>query len=302
MANTIQLKRSAVASKVPTTTDLALGEIAINTYDGKMYIKKDNGVASIVQIGAPELPSQIGNSGKYLTTNGSTASWAAVTADPSLNASGPKVCESDFIKSWGFNSNGYPNPPNIDGFYAYTNSSSFPIEHIGGAAGHPGIVRFASGNADMQLMYGFGGYSISSSGLFPFIVGNDVDSFTIVARRSTTGSQGFFGFMDSASASPNNCIGVRLSSSVLYCRTANGGTATESTFTNGMAANVWVQIDVKRNGSSFEFRRNGTLVQTISTNIPTTTTMAFGVFINNSSTGNIDFDYIGMKTTTLTRY
>jgi hypothetical protein len=30
----------------------------------------------------PGLPSQTGNTGKYLTTNGSTASWAAVTTDP----------------------------------------------------------------------------------------------------------------------------------------------------------------------------------------------------------------------------
>jgi hypothetical protein len=28
------------------------------------------------------LPSQTGNSGKYLTTNGTTASWASVTTDP----------------------------------------------------------------------------------------------------------------------------------------------------------------------------------------------------------------------------
>jgi hypothetical protein len=52
MANTIQVKRSAVPAKVPTTSDLALGEIAVNTYDGKMYIKKDDGTASIVTINA----------------------------------------------------------------------------------------------------------------------------------------------------------------------------------------------------------------------------------------------------------
>lgn len=52
MASTVQLKRSAIASKVPLTTDLALGEIAINTYDGKIFIKKDNGTQSIVEIGA----------------------------------------------------------------------------------------------------------------------------------------------------------------------------------------------------------------------------------------------------------
>lgn len=52
MANTVQLKRSAVPGKVPTTSDLALGEIGINTFDGKVYIKRDNGTPSIIEIGA----------------------------------------------------------------------------------------------------------------------------------------------------------------------------------------------------------------------------------------------------------
>ena len=51
MANTIILKRSATPGKVPTTGQLALGEIAINTHDGLIYIKKDDGTPSVVQIG-----------------------------------------------------------------------------------------------------------------------------------------------------------------------------------------------------------------------------------------------------------
>jgi len=51
MANTLQLKRSAVAAKVPATGDLALGEVAINTNDGKVYIKQDNGSPSVVLVG-----------------------------------------------------------------------------------------------------------------------------------------------------------------------------------------------------------------------------------------------------------
>jgi hypothetical protein len=51
MANTIKIKRSAVAGKAPTVNDLQLGELALNTYDGKLYTKKDNGTASIVEIG-----------------------------------------------------------------------------------------------------------------------------------------------------------------------------------------------------------------------------------------------------------
>ena len=40
MAQTIKLKRSAVAGATPTTASLDLGEIAINTYDGKAYLEK----------------------------------------------------------------------------------------------------------------------------------------------------------------------------------------------------------------------------------------------------------------------
>jgi hypothetical protein len=42
MAQTIQLKRSSVAGNIPGTSDLALGEIAINTADGAVYIKTGN--------------------------------------------------------------------------------------------------------------------------------------------------------------------------------------------------------------------------------------------------------------------
>lgn len=51
MANTVKLKRSAVQGKIPSTTDLELGELALNTYDGKAYIKKDDGSESIVEVG-----------------------------------------------------------------------------------------------------------------------------------------------------------------------------------------------------------------------------------------------------------
>jgi hypothetical protein len=50
MANTIKIKRSAVAGKAPAVGDLDLGELALNTYDGKLYTKRDNGTASIVEL------------------------------------------------------------------------------------------------------------------------------------------------------------------------------------------------------------------------------------------------------------
>ena len=53
MTQTVQLKRSATSGSIPSTSDLALGELAINTYDGKAYIKKSvGGTESIVEVGA----------------------------------------------------------------------------------------------------------------------------------------------------------------------------------------------------------------------------------------------------------
>jgi hypothetical protein len=43
MSNKVLIKRSAVQSKNPATTDLSLGELALNTYDGNLFFKKSPG-------------------------------------------------------------------------------------------------------------------------------------------------------------------------------------------------------------------------------------------------------------------
>jgi hypothetical protein len=51
MATNIRLKRSAIEGRIPQVSDLELGELAINTYDGKMYIKKSvDGVESVIEV------------------------------------------------------------------------------------------------------------------------------------------------------------------------------------------------------------------------------------------------------------
>jgi len=58
MANSVKLKRSSVAGKIPTTADLDLGELAINTHDGKIFIKKDDGsgTTAIITAGQESMP------------------------------------------------------------------------------------------------------------------------------------------------------------------------------------------------------------------------------------------------------
>ena len=40
MAQTVKLKRSNTADNVPTTAQLASGELAMNTRDGKIFLRK----------------------------------------------------------------------------------------------------------------------------------------------------------------------------------------------------------------------------------------------------------------------
>ena len=71
MAQTIKLRRSAVAGNVPTTSQLGLGELAINTADGKIYFEKNDGSATIQTI---------------VTTNSQTTGSLEVTANISGSA------------------------------------------------------------------------------------------------------------------------------------------------------------------------------------------------------------------------
>jgi hypothetical protein len=51
MANLIKLKRSATSGNNPTTSNLELGELAINTYDGNLFFKKSvSGTESILSV------------------------------------------------------------------------------------------------------------------------------------------------------------------------------------------------------------------------------------------------------------
>ena len=50
MAQVLKLKRTAVNGKIPTTSHLELGELAMNTFDGRIFLKKDSGTPIITEI------------------------------------------------------------------------------------------------------------------------------------------------------------------------------------------------------------------------------------------------------------
>lgn len=51
MTNPVRIRRSAVPGATPTTAQLNLGELGLNTWDGKLFTKRDqSGVESIVEL------------------------------------------------------------------------------------------------------------------------------------------------------------------------------------------------------------------------------------------------------------
>jgi hypothetical protein len=71
---------SIPSSKTLVATDSTAYVVPSQTGNSGKYLTTDGTTSSWGTVNA--LPSQTGNSGKYLTTNGSTASWASIVTDP----------------------------------------------------------------------------------------------------------------------------------------------------------------------------------------------------------------------------
>ena len=73
MATPIRIKRSAVSGKRPQLTDLQVGELALNTYDGSLFTERDTGgvgIATTVSNLTPWTESYGASSISYLNSVG----------------------------------------------------------------------------------------------------------------------------------------------------------------------------------------------------------------------------------------
>lgn len=68
MAQIIRLKRSTVAGSVPTTSDLSTGELAINVYDGKVFLRRSGSVDDIRQVLTNEFTGSVNITGSLTAT------------------------------------------------------------------------------------------------------------------------------------------------------------------------------------------------------------------------------------------
>ena len=93
MANVIKLKRATVASRVPTTSDLADGEVAINLTDKKIYV---NNGGSIVEVANADTTAGKPGSFTTLTASGATTLDGDVTLG---DATGDDITFAGYVAS-----------------------------------------------------------------------------------------------------------------------------------------------------------------------------------------------------------
>ena len=69
MSSIVQLKRSALSGKVPGTGSLNLGELALNTYDGKIFFRRSGSTDTIQEV----VTTNVVNTGSVTLTGTLTA-------------------------------------------------------------------------------------------------------------------------------------------------------------------------------------------------------------------------------------
>jgi len=68
MAQIIRLKRSSVEGSVPTTGELATGELAINVYDGKVFLRRSGSIDDVREVLTNEFTGSVNITGSVTAT------------------------------------------------------------------------------------------------------------------------------------------------------------------------------------------------------------------------------------------
>lgn len=91
-SNTIRLKRNSIPNRVPSSGQLVSGELAVNTYDGKVYLRKeDNAVIDIVAAQT---------SGIYAPLISPVFTGIPIGPNPSTNNNSNQLATTSFVQSF----------------------------------------------------------------------------------------------------------------------------------------------------------------------------------------------------------
>jgi len=253
MAQTIKLKRSSVSGNTPSTSDLELGEVAINTYDGKMFIKKNDGSDSIVEIGGGGGSGTVTEAFKTIAVSGQSNVVADSATDTLTLVAGSNMtittnASGDTIT---FASSGSGGSQNLFNTFAVSGQNSV----------------VADSTTDTLTFVAGSGITLTTD--------NSADSITIAATASAITVQDE-GSALSTAATTLNFVGAGV--------TATGTGATKTITIPGGSGNSFGTIAVSGQGSVIADQANDTLTLVAGSNV-TLTTSAAGDSVTIASSG-----------------
>lgn len=173
MAQTVQLKRSALSGKVPGTGSLNLGELALNTYDGKIFFRRSGSTDTVQEV----ITTNVTNTGSITITGALTAG----SIIGSISASNGVVSGSSQIIGILSSLNSYTSSIDIwSSSLATTGSNQFKSDqNITGSLRASGTGSFGSLKVNDTLTINHGETIISGSAL----VTNDLTILGAVNAR-----------------------------------------------------------------------------------------------------------------------
>ena len=128
MATPLKIKRSAVSNKRPTISDLQLGELALNTYDGYLFAERDTGgvgIGTTVVLLTPWIENFGGQSIYYSNSVGigttNATSKLTVTGDALISG---VVTATTFIGNLTGTASSTTNIPNLTGAITSVNTTT----------------------------------------------------------------------------------------------------------------------------------------------------------------------------------
>jgi hypothetical protein len=265
MAQTIKLKRTATPNNVPTTAQLELGEIAVNTYDGKVYIKKNDGAESIVEVTNSSLGNYLPLTGGTLTgtlamganaiTSTGTISSGAITATSTTNA---VIAEYNATNYSALRYDGVDTVVGGDGVYRRGGLEKLRLTSSGinvtGTISSGAITSSGQINAGTNLVAGASVYS--NNGVY-------YGSTTLSLKNNTSGS--FLNFAANANATFAGAIssGAITSTGLTVVAsnalgTIQASSATDATLNITSAGITAYSLVTSGTDSSFAIKKDGT--------------------------------------------
>lgn len=249
--------------------------------------------------GTVGLPDQSGSSGKYLTTNGTTASWATVSSSANTDDATVALLVDDFL-------NGSLTAGQVGALgWRFSNGT---LTELAGVANHPGIVQIGSTTTANTIS---GIYlSTASSGVGPILPTDFWDvTFWVRPSSNDTDTKLRIGVMANGTAdgTATGAYFEKLFADTNWFRVTRNNAGTTTRTDSGVAVpstSTWTKLRVRRiDASTLGFTIDAGTEATVTATLPDSPAVLPIVQITGQTTTakTVDVDRVSVLITGLTR-